>query len=49
VSSIVCVNCGVVTSEFRGSYVHPFCVKCFRSVWGDDEKRYVEWVDKCHV
>lgn len=47
-SDIVCVNCGVVTSEFRGSYAHPFCLKCFRIVWDDDEKRYAGWLDKFH-
>ena len=37
-----CVRCGkvILSSQTKGSIQHPYCKKCFKKVWNNDDKKY---------
>lgn len=44
----ICVECGIITDDIRGSVKLPYCMMCFEKVWSNDEKKYVEWLADVH-
>lgn len=46
---IICVNCGKeVSKDIKGSIKHPYCKKCFKEVWKNDNKKYFKWLSETH-
>jgi len=41
---LICVECGKIIKfkETKGSMKHPYCKKCFKKVWNNDEDKYFE-------
>ena len=47
---IICVNCGEImgTNECEGSLKHPYCKKCFKEIWNDDYKKFLNFLRNEH-
>jgi len=41
-----CVKCFEEATE--GSMQHPYCKKCFKEVWDDSNKKYLNWLEVKH-
>lgn len=45
---IICVNCGDTPKleDSMGSYRYPYCKKCFKKIWNNDQKEYLKFLDE---
>jgi len=46
IQGLICVNCGKDATE--GSLKHPYCKKCYKEVWNNDDDKYMEWLSRTH-
>jgi len=42
----MCVGCGEEAT--RGSLQHPYCEKCFKKVFNNDKKKYMDFLLRTH-
>lgn len=47
---MMCAKCGkgIWGKGARGSMKHPYCKKCFKEVWKNDEMAYLMWLGETH-
>ena len=47
---LICVNCGIVlTNEnVKGYMRHPYCKKCYKEIFKDNDEAYSEYINKIH-
>jgi len=44
----ICANCGKIISIFKGSEKHPYCKKCFKEIFNNDDKLYMAHFQTVH-
>lgn len=43
----ICVRCGKLNAT-EGSFKHPYCKRCFKKVWDNNDIAYLKWLTLTH-